>query len=166
MPQKKQIPQFKNEEEERKQSERIIEVQNFTRLIELYDAAIQNAPGTSYANMAYKMKMQTLLGWKKTSNQGMTITVGLDKSNYGDKRGEKEVRYSIYLPIFVETFNQLETEFPNDPELNLYRLKIVDLYKSIKDKESQKIWLNKVLANSVKGDPYYNTAIIAAQKLK
>ena len=152
--------------EERKQSERIIEVQNFTRLIELYDAAIQNAPGTSYANMAYKMKMQTLLGWKKTSNQGMTITVGLDKSNYGDKRGEKEVRYSIYLPIFVETFNQLETEFPNDPELNLYRLKIVDLYKSIKDKESQKIWLNKVLANSVKGDPYYNTAIIAAQKLK
>ncbi len=52
------------------------------------------------------------------------------------------------------------------PQLNLYRLKIVDLYKSIKDKESQKIWLNKVLANSVKGDPYYNTAIIAAQKLK
>ena len=96
----------------------------------------------------------------------MTITVGLDKSNYGDRRGEKEVRYSIYLPIFVETFNQLETEFPNDPELNFYRLKIVDLYKSIKDKESQKIWLNKVLANSVKGDAYYNTAIIAAQKLK
>ena len=43
---------------------------------------------------------------------------------------------------------------------------INDLYKSIKDKESQKIWLNKVLANSVKGDAYYNTAIIAAQKLK
>ena len=152
--------------EERKQSERIIEVENFNRMIELYDTAIQNTPGTSYANMAYKMKMQTLLGWKKTSNQGMTITVGLDKSNYGDRRGEKEKRYNKYLPIFVETFNQLETEFPNDPELNLYRLKIVDLYNSIKDKESQKIWLNKVLANSVKGDAYYNTAIIAAQKLK
>ena len=152
--------------EERKQSERIIEVENFNRMIELYDTAIQNTPGTSYANMAYKMKMQTLLGWKKTSNQGMTITVGLDKSNYGDRRGDKERRYNKYLPIFVETFNQLETEFPNDPELNLYRLKIVDLYKSIKDKESQKIWLNKVLANSVKGDAYYNTAIIATQKLK
>ena len=59
--------------EEPKQSERIIEVENFNRLIELYDTAIQNTPGTSYANMAYKMKMQTLLGWKKTSNRGMTI---------------------------------------------------------------------------------------------
>ena len=154
--------------EEPKLSERFIEVKNFNRMIELYDTAIQNAPGTSYANMAYKMKMQTLLGWKKTSNsnRGMTIVVGLNKSNFGDMRGEKERRYNKYLPIFVETFNQLETEFPNDPELNLYRLKIVDLYKSLKDKESQKIWLNKILANSVKGDAYYNTAIIAAQKLK
>ena len=152
--------------EEPKQLESVIEVENFMRMIKLCDKASQNAPGTSYANMAYKIKMQTLLGWKRTSNQGMTITVGLDKSNYGDRRGEKERRYSIYLPIFVETFNQLETEFPNDPELNLYRLKIVELYGNIKNKESQKIWLNKILANSVKGDAYYNTAIIAAQKLK
>lgn len=150
--------------EEPKQSERIIEIENFNRMIELYDTAIQNAPGTSYANMAYKMKMQTLLGWKKisNSNRGMQIVVGLDKSKFG----EKERRYNKYLPIFVETFNQLETEFPNDPELNLYRLKIVDLYKNMKDKASQAIWLNKILEKSVKGDAYYNTAIIAAQKLK
>ena len=152
--------------EERKQSERIIEVENFNRMIELYDTAIQNTPGTSYASMAYKMKMQTLLGWKKTSNQGMTITIGLDKSNYGDRRGEKERRYNKYLPIFVETFNQLETEFPNDPELNLYRLKIVELYGNIKNKESQKIWLNKILENSVRGDTYHKTAIKELQKLK
>ena len=150
--------------EEPKQSERIIEIENFNRMIELYDTAIQNAHGTSYANMAYKMKMQTLLGWKKisNSNRGMQIVVGLDKSKFG----EKERRYNKYLPIFVETFNQLETEFPNDPELNLYRLKIVDLYKNMKDKASQAIWLNKILEKSVKGDAYYNTAIIAAQKLK
>ena len=154
--------------EEPKQSERIIEVENFNRMIELYDTAIQNAPGTSYANMAYKMKMQTLLGWKKisNSNRGMTIVVGLDKSNFGDMRGEKERRYNKYLPIFVETFNQLETEFPNDPELNLYRLKIVDLYKNMKDKESQEIWLNKILEKSVKGDAYHKTAIKELQKLK
>ncbi len=150
--------------EEPKQLERVIEMKNFSRMIKLYDKAIQNAPGTSYANMAYKMKMQTLLGWKKisNSNRGTTIAIGLDKSKFGGK----EARYNIYLPIFVETFNQLETEFPNDPELNLYRLKIVELYENIKDKNSQKIWLNKVLENSVADDAYHKTAIKELQKLK
>lgn len=150
--------------EEPKQLERVIEMKNFSRMIKLYDKAIQNAPGTSYANMAYKMKMQILLGWKKisNSNRGTTIAIGLDKSKFGGK----EARYNIYLPIFVETFNQLETEFPNDPELNLYRLKIVELYENIKDKNSQKIWLNKVLENSVEDDAYHKTAIKELQKLK
>lgn len=109
--------------------------------IEWYDRVINEFPGSKAAELAYRKKIFTLLGWE-------------DPGQYGAKHGAKK-SFSTYIPLVIETFNEFEAAFPESSYLQGFRYQIAQEYWRNKKWDGTRTWLQKVLDSSGGKETFY-----------
>jgi tetratricopeptide (TPR) repeat protein len=121
--------------------------------IDWYDKVILEFPKTYAAELAYKRKLFTILGWKESGQYG---------SSYGVRND-----YKKYMPILLKTFDEFESSFPESSYLQGFRYQIAQTYWGSKDWDNTRIWLNKIIDKS-NGQPsfYSETAKARLKKLE
>ncbi|MDD2338106.1 MAG: hypothetical protein PHD01_16225 [Geobacteraceae bacterium] len=112
--------------------------------IDWYDVTIKECKGTAAAELAYARKLFALLGWEKErhlAGSSSTEGVGLkiDSKRYPDK-------YAECFNKFLDTFSCFETDFPESPYLQGFRLQIAQQYWKDKDWNNTRKWLEKMVA--------------------
>lgn len=118
-----------------------------------YDKTISEFPNSKAARIALEEKIRTLLGWKESGK-------------YGSKYGvEKD--FATYIPLVLETFKQLEEQYPKASTLQAFRYQIAQAYWSEKDWGSTRLWLNTIIKKAGNTDSFYkDTAQRRLQKIE
>lgn len=121
--------------------------------IEWYDKVILEFPNTYAAELAFKRKLFTILGWRELGEYGNSFGVQSDIKKY--------------LPILLQTFVAFETSFPESSFLQGFRYQIAQVYWRNKDWSNATFWLNKIIDKS-KGQPsfYSETAKARLNKIR
>jgi tetratricopeptide (TPR) repeat protein len=99
--------------------------------IEWYDRVIKEFPGTEAAELAYRKKLFTILGWKESGQYPQSFGI----------RGQ----FKKYIQPLLETFTSFEASFPESPYLQGFRYQIAQSYWVAKDWTNTRVWLNKVI---------------------
>lgn len=117
-----------------------------------YDKVISEFPRTNEANIAFREKIKTLIGWSDG--------YGDDKEYFGlyDRRKDK-----IYFPMVEETFTLMENIYPDDDYLEALAFQIAQrylwhvlAYGRQNYKVDCKKWLNKTIELSKGKDTFYS----------
>ena len=106
-----------------------------------YDKVIAEFPKTPAAELAYKNKLRTLLGWKEPGRYG---------SSFGLKKN-----FLQYMPQLTETFAAFERDFPESGSLQAFRYQIAQAYWKDKNWHNTKKWLNKIISIAGDRDSFY-----------
>lgn len=106
-----------------------------------YDKVISEFPKTPAAELAYKNKLRTILGWK-------------EPGRYGSSGGIEE-NFLKYMPLLLETFAAFERDFPQSGSLQAFRYQIAQAYWSNKEWQNTKKWLNKIISVAGDRDSFY-----------
>ncbi len=106
-----------------------------------YDKVISEFPKTPAAELAYKNKLRTLLGWKEPGRYG---------SSYGLKDG-----FGTYMPHLTKTFSAFERDFPKSGSLQAFRYQIAQAFWKNKDWEDTRKWLNTIISVAGTRDSFY-----------
>lgn len=118
-----------------------------------YDKTIAEFPGSEAAEIAFKSKLFTILGWKEPGQYG---------SSYG-----VEADFKKYLPLLIEAFGAFEGAFPKSPYLQGFRYQIAQVYWERNDWQNTREWLNKVIqAGDGRQSFYTETAKARLNKLQ
>jgi tetratricopeptide (TPR) repeat protein len=115
-----------------------------------YNKVIQEFPGTTAAEVAFKHKLFNLIGW-------------VDSGKYGSKYGLK-ADFGQYMPIFVDTFNDMERMFPASSNLQAFRYQIAQAYWLNTDWKNTRLWLHKVVVKGEGIESFYTKAANARLK--
>ena len=115
-----------------------------------YDKIIKEFPKSKAAEIAYRRKLFTLMGWK-------------EPGKYGEKYGLKR-NFKKYINQVLDTFYQYEKKFPNSSYLQGFRYQIAQAYWMRKDWKNAKVWLNKVIQKGNGKDTFYTQT--AKERLK
>jgi len=113
-----------------------------------YDRIIAEFPGSDAAEIAYRRKLFTILGWKEIGQYG---------SAYGIKENPRR-----YLPLLLQTFAEFESAFPKNPYLQGFRYQISQVYWGLKDWPNTRDWLNKII-QAGEGQPSFYTETARAR---
>jgi len=119
-------------------------ISNVEAAIKWYDKTIKEFPGSKAAEIAYKGKMKTLLGWK-------------ERGQYGSKYGIKK-NFIEYMPQLIETFKNFEKEFPKAFTLQAFRYQIAQAYWANKSWGKTREWLRVIIEKSGGKDSFYKDA--------
>lgn len=109
--------------------------------IKWYEKVIIEFPKSPAAEVAYKSKFRTLLGWK-------------DPGRYGEWQGVRE-DFEKYMPQILETFSSFEADFPQSRSLQAFRYQIAQLYWRRDNYEKTREWLNLIISISGDSDSFY-----------
>lgn len=109
--------------------------------IKWYEKVIIEFPQSPAAELAYKSKIHTLLGWK-------------DPGRYGEWQGARE-DFEKYMPQILETFSSFEADFPQSRSLQAFRYQIAQLYWRRSNYEKVREWLNLIISISGDSDSFY-----------
>ena len=109
-----------------------------------YDKTITEFPDTKAARIAYEEKIRTLLGWKERGQYG---------SSYGLKKD-----FNQYMPKVLNTFEELQQNFPSASTLQAFRYQIAQAYWSKKDWDNTRYWLNEIIKKAGNTDSFYKDA--------
>ncbi len=115
-----------------------------------YDKIIKEFPKSKAAEIAYRRKLFTLLGWK-------------EPGKYGEKYGLKK-DFKRYINQVLDTFYQYEKTFPKSSYLQGFRYQIAQAYWMRKDWKNARIWLNKVIQKGKGKTTFYTQT--AKERLK
>lgn len=114
---------------------------NVELAIEWYDRVINEFPGTNAAELAYRKKIFTLLGWKESGQYG---------SSYGVRDDFKK-----YMPQVIETFNEFETNHSESSSLQAFRYQIAQAHWKNRNWFGTREWLQKILDSSEGEETFY-----------
>lgn len=109
--------------------------------VKWYDKVITEFPSTEAAKLAYEEKMKALLGWK-------------DRGQYGEWHGIHK-DFKRYMPQLVNTFEELESAFPNASNFQAYRFQVAQAYWREDKWDEARSWLNKIIVSAGDGDSFY-----------
>ncbi len=115
-----------------------------------YDRIIKEFPKSKAAEIAFRRKLFTLLGWK-------------EPGKYGEKYGLKR-NFNKYINKVLDTFYQYEKLFPNSSYLQGFRYQIAQAYWMRKDWKNARLWLNKVIQKGKGKTTFYTET--AKERLK
>ena len=117
-----------------------------------YDKVINEFPNTPECNQALKEKIKTIVGWSDG--------YGDNERRYGLK---KRLGAEQFFKTIEETFQKLETDYPDDSRLEAYAFQIAQAYfyqmivyrkNSLKAKHEE--WLRKTIELSNGKDTFYS----------
>jgi len=123
---------------------------NVELAIEWYDRVIQEFPNSTAAEIAFKKKLFTLLGWKERGQYG---------SSYGVKNNLK-----TYMPKVLNTFAEFKEAFPESSSLQGFRYLIAQAYWNNKKWNETREWLQKIIDSSGEKETFYTQAAKARLK--
>ena len=115
-----------------------------------YDKILKEFPKSKAAEIAYRRKLFTLLGWK-------------EPGKYGEAYGLKK-NFKKYINKVLDTFYQYEKTFPNSSYLQGFRYQIAQAYWMRKDWKNARLWLNKVIQKGEGKNTFYTQT--AKERLK
>ena len=127
-------------------------VDEFEAALYWYDKVIEDFPESEEVNQALKLKIRTLIGWEEG--------YGDRKESYGLKA---DYLTNQYFDRIEKTFNQLETSYPEDEQLEAYAYQIAQshlyqifVYRRQKSRQPSIKWLNKTIELSNGEDTFYS----------
>lgn len=119
--------------------------------VEWYDKVLAEFPNSNAAELAYRKKLFTLLGWEE---------------EYGAKFGLKK-DFNKYINQIVETFEEYEANFPQSSHLQGFRYQIAQAYWLKRDWTNARKWLNLIIEKAGDQSTFYaKTAKERLKKLK
>ncbi|MBC8146708.1 MAG: tetratricopeptide repeat protein [Bacteroidetes bacterium] len=123
---------------------------NVELAIEWYNRVIEEFSGSSAAEIAFKRKISTILGWKESGRYG---------SAYGVK-GD----FNKYMPMVLSAFDDFSNAFPESSYLQGFRYQIAQAYWSEKKWSETRDWLNKIINASDGEETFYTQTAKARLK--
>ena len=121
--------------------------------IKWYDRVVEEFPGSTAADVAFRKKLFALLGWKKPGRYGSSYGV---KNNFGK-----------YMPQVLKTFQEYSEQFPDASHLQGFRYQIAQAYWVNEDWDQTRDWLQKIIEAGGDGETFYvQTAEARLQKVE
>ena len=125
-------------------------IPNVESSIKWFDKVISEYPKTNASRIAYKKKLNTILGWKEIGQYGSSYGI---RDNFGK-----------YMPLLLSTFESFKEDHPNASSLQAFRYQIAQSYWKNRYWNETRVWLNKIIEEANGNDSFYKD--LAERRLK